>query len=715
MVVETSLLLLFVFDLALIAVVYLYNSRGTINRLLSLLFIPITLSNLEMLLFYAARGRLPQVIGNYMAYFGAIFFYPLIYTFTFYFPRKTIKKRNLPKLVVVFLAPVILGLLAAGFFTIQRDKDPMGVLRSLGIWFSLQNLRKGGFLYSLTSLGYTFYILVLLSATVHRLIRSLKGKLLPRERNNILFTLGGFIPLSFILLFNYLIFPYIKGGIYLYLLFSGLHTLYFTFLTLRFGFLDRKALVRVFIVNPIIILLLVLFYNTFLNRLNNLATEILDLDITLIISLEIIFFIALFSPLITVLMKKLVSPSGEAAPALHEQLRLLSARLVNIIDIHELDRILHTVFRGNLKIVSFAFLLMDDTQDRYSPLHENSENFILPAKGELCAKLFSERRILGLQDIALSWEKGEELEILDRGKIQLVAPLIEKNLLVGMCLLGDPGVVRSWSRVEIEELEIFFSGIPVVVDRCRIHSRAIEMEKKLARIEKSAVLSEITSSLAHELRNPLSIIQTSAETLSSKALPKEDIAKLGGYIQEETERVCKMLNKLLSFAGTSDLKPERVELYATLQRVFDLLTIKAKKKGISLDLPRFQEEVYVFMDKEGLIQVCMNLSLNALEATNPGGYLKCEIEIRRKNYVTLYFLNNGEPITEEIQKRLFEPFFTTKKDGTGLGLAVSQRIIRQSGGEISFAGTGDITIFKMELPLSPASRGDLLGKAYDRE
>ncbi|RKX81719.1 MAG: hypothetical protein DRP57_11485, partial [Spirochaetes bacterium] len=105
MTISAVLILLFTLNIALIYIIYSYNPLGSLNRFLSLLLIPITLTNLEMLFLYSARESMPMRIGLNMAIFGIIFFFPLFYHFSYYFPRKKIQHFSKRLFIFLYILP----------------------------------------------------------------------------------------------------------------------------------------------------------------------------------------------------------------------------------------------------------------------------------------------------------------------------------------------------------------------------------------------------------------------------------------------------------------------------------------------------------------------------------------------------------------------------------------------------------------------------------
>jgi signal transduction histidine kinase len=305
---------------------------------------------------------------------------------------------------------------------------------------------------------------------------------------------------------------------------------------------------------------------------------------------------------------------------------------------------------------------------------------------------------MNIQQIALAWHEGDELAVLVEKDIVLIAPLFEHEKLAGFCLFGEPGPARAWYPSEIEEMETFVSGLPIVLARCNTHDRAILLEKKQASIEKMAVLNEISSGIAHEIRNPLSIIAASAETIAERELSSEETKRFAAYIQDETQRMSRLLNRILSVSVTSEVRHQPVDVLIVIQRALDLVSARLRKKNIILDFKTAGKVCIAVIDKEVLMQVCLNLILNAVDAMSEGMRLRVEAEYYGSKLVKIVFANQGEKIPSDIRNRIFDPFFTTKKSGTGLGLSITQRLIKEASGEIKLIDSEEETIFQILLP-----------------
>jgi signal transduction histidine kinase len=376
-----------------------------------------------------------------------------------------------------------------------------------------------------------------------------------------------------------------------------------------------------------------------------------------------------------------------------------SGRLVGIINLFELDDFLKDLFLDKLRISCFYLMIRDETSGDFETITLKGEQFLqFSGTGELAGKLDGYRKIMNIQQMSLAWHEGEELSKLYARKIVLIAPLFEKFELIGFCLFGEPGPARAWYPSEIEELELFLSGVPVVIARCNTHEQAIILEKKQALIEKMAVLNEISSGIAHEIRNPLSIISASAETMVARDLSSADVKKYASYIQDETARMSRLLNRILSISGNSDVSHSPVNVINIIQRSLDLLATKLRKKNLVIDFKHRQSVYIAIINSEVLMQICLNIILNAIDAMSEGMKLRVEADYFMGSKVKIVFANQGEAIPEDLRGRIFDPFFTTKKTGTGLGLSITQRLIKEARGEIMLLDSEDETIFQILLP-----------------
>ena len=605
-------------------------------------------------------------------------------------------------LTLLYIIPVVFGTLHL------LNPNPEKMLIRFDELLSRSDFFRANLLFYTTQFLVFAYITVLLILTTRRLFQALKKPILEREKNSVIMILIGFLPLSLILLTVTITYIPFSGGSTVFLVASSLWTVYFILLMFHFGFFEGKTFVRVFFIYPVYIGLMALLYTVFFRELNMVLSDLFNVSIAFLLSMEIIIFLSVLSPIIRMLESRLGDAVVPVSSTIHEGIKNVQSRLAQVIDLFALSTLLERIFIQDLKLKHFFFLMEDEHTNSFRSLTQDLERETIrfPKNGELSRRLCKEKKVINIQQIALSWGGGDELRILDSYKITQMLPIFTGGKMTGICLFGELGVARTWHPPEIEELELLGAGLAVVIERCNTHSQAIEIEKKQARIEKFAVLHEITSGVAHEIRNPMSIISTSAETIATKDLPEEERKKLAGYIQEETSRVSRLLNNILSIAPQKrDIHNMSTDVKQVISHTFELVASHAQKKNLTLRIIIKAERIIALIDKEALTQVCINILLNAIEATPCDGYVLAIINKSGKGQVEIRIANSGTPISEEIRKKIFDPFITTKPNGTGLGLSVSQRLIKEAGGSLQLIDDDKETVFQVILPAPAHAAG----------
>jgi two-component system sensor histidine kinase HydH len=234
-----------------------------------------------------------------------------------------------------------------------------------------------------------------------------------------------------------------------------------------------------------------------------------------------------------------------------------------------------------------------------------------------------------------------------------------------------------------------------------------EAEANVRRADRLAALGQLTAGLAHELRNPLGTMKTSAELLARNVEKENAIAReMAGYIQEEVDRTNSLITRFLDFARPQHLKLEKSDLAAMLDRAIDRFEREKKVdvcvyKNYSPDIPPIP------FDAELMERVISNLIANAAQASPPGGVVTVKTRLV-DDTVEIAVIDRGTGIDAKNVESIFNPFFTTKPDGVGLGLAICSKIVDEHGGQITVeSAPGEGSVFRIFLPLhvGPALRG----------
>ncbi len=209
------------------------------------------------------------------------------------------------------------------------------------------------------------------------------------------------------------------------------------------------------------------------------------------------------------------------------------------------------------------------------------------------------------------------------------------------------------------------------------------LEQRMRENERLAAVGRMAGGVAHEVRNPLSSIKGLALLLKNKfplGSKEQDTADL---LIQETERMNRTITEMLSFTRPSALHLGRVDLGALLGRSLELIRAEAEENGIRSVLNIGPDLCPVLGDADRLQQVAMNVLLNAMQAMEEGGELVVSLANGDNGQtVELRISDTGAGIDPALLSQVFYPYFTTKQGGTGIGLAICQKIVADHGGTI---------------------------------
>ncbi|MCF6092776.1 ATP-binding protein [Microaerobacter geothermalis] len=208
-----------------------------------------------------------------------------------------------------------------------------------------------------------------------------------------------------------------------------------------------------------------------------------------------------------------------------------------------------------------------------------------------------------------------------------------------------------------------------------------QMEQTLERSERLSSLGTLVAGIAHEIRNPLAIIQITTETLEEKIDPADELKQYTSVLKEEINRLNKVLHEFLDFTQPKDLSFSSTSVHQTLEKVLRLSNKYLKEHHIYLHT-NFQAKYEVISSApDRLKQIFLNLIINAVEAMPTGGDLYITTESNADD-ISIHIKDTGIGMSPDTMKRAFEPFYTTKETGTGLGLSIVSQIISLHQGHI---------------------------------
>lgn len=224
---------------------------------------------------------------------------------------------------------------------------------------------------------------------------------------------------------------------------------------------------------------------------------------------------------------------------------------------------------------------------------------------------------------------------------------------------------------------------------CRDISKRVEMEQRVRDAEKLAYIGQITTSLSHEIRNPLSAVKLNLQIIQRNARLQGNDQRRIDISTREVIRLERILTELLDFAKPLQIEIDLCRVNVILSSSLDLLEMKMMERGLTKKISYGRGIPEIHGDDEKLEQAFINLLLNAIEASPRGGEVLVKTRYRPNGWtrarVEVLIEDEGAGVPEEHLGDIFKPFFTTKSRGTGLGLSNVKRILEAHGGGVDVA------------------------------
>jgi two-component system sensor histidine kinase HydH len=251
-------------------------------------------------------------------------------------------------------------------------------------------------------------------------------------------------------------------------------------------------------------------------------------------------------------------------------------------------------------------------------------------------------------------------------------------------LISSEGKEHTWEAVAagLMDEEIPAGRILLIRDVTEIR----QMENEVTRSRHLNSIGSLAAGVAHEIRNPLSSIKGFAVYFKERLSGNKEDEQTADVMIAETERLNRVISQLIEFARPLELKKEKVQFVELVQHTIKLIASDAQKNKISVEIAASTDLPEVEVDPDKIKQVLLNIFLNSLAALKEGGNLKIELSPGKDN-LTVIISDNGGGIEKMDLLKIYDPYFTSKPAGTGLGLAVVQKIMEAHGGRIDVKST----------------------------
>jgi two-component system, NtrC family, sensor histidine kinase HydH len=270
---------------------------------------------------------------------------------------------------------------------------------------------------------------------------------------------------------------------------------------------------------------------------------------------------------------------------------------------------------------------------------------------------------------------------------------------------GVTGFLCQREEARRMELERTALGLEESYGKLQAQSEMImEMEGELRRAERLSAIGELGAVLAHEIRNPLASIKGTAEILKDDLRPGDRKYEFLEILVKESERLNRVVEDFLRMARPQPMNMGDCDVIEELGNVITLVSAEARKGDVRLEFETTRLPL-VEGDPEKLRQAFLNIILNGLQATSPGGSVTISGTCEGGGdggpaRICLSFSDTGSGMSGETLERIFEPFYTSREEGTGLGLAITRKIIEGHGGRIEVKSRpGEGSEFLVRLPV----------------
>jgi signal transduction histidine kinase len=354
----------------------------------------------------------------------------------------------------------------------------------------------------------------------------------------------------------------------------------------------------------------------------------------------------------------------------------------------ELEQTINRIF-GLQPLVDYIqrtaakLLFLDSINLTIFEIDENRLKFLattheaLPRIEAIVGKIDKENaRLLRMEDV-------KEEEVISEMKgvgATLIIPIRHKAILMGFFSFKARPPRRPILTQELEMLQSLAAQTAMSVASALLMEDKLKLEREIAKKERLASIGQMATTLAHEIKNPLSSIKSITQSLQEQSQDqtlKQDL----NVIVNEVDRLNYSVNQLLQFARSSSQDMANVSIVEIMERVIKILQNECRNQNVLINHHYNGDIPSVFASTFGLQDVFLNLLLNALQAMPSGGEIQIDYQKNGKQ-LAIHISDSGPGIRPELLTRIFDPFFTTKQKGTGLGLAVVKQKLSEFGADI---------------------------------
>lgn len=384
------------------------------------------------------------------------------------------------------------------------------------------------------------------------------------------------------------------------------------------------------------------------------------------------------------------------------------------------DELLFLMPNGQLKQLEFTakkhfvdgsnMTIFRNASERYKmekELRESEERFRKVFEGTLDGMVLWNRHyeIIDINPVAADFLKAERDDIIGKSIWDILDDHYKHEIKIHIDELERLGTSDSTLTISSEDGNKYFelsskgnvaSNLSLTV--IRNVTEKIGMQEQLQKSDTLSVVGELAAGIAHEIRNPMTALKGFIQLLELSM--KEDHSMYFKVIMSELKRIESTITEFLILAKPQAIQFKDNDMRKVMNETLELLNGQALMNNIQFNVEYSNELPYVFCEPNQMKQVFINIIKNAIEVMPKGGFITIKMDNKPSDFIHIVIEDEGEGIPEKKIKRLGEPFYTTKERGTGLGLMVSYKIIKEHRGKVeveSEVGVG--TKFHIYIPV----------------
>jgi signal transduction histidine kinase len=410
------------------------------------------------------------------------------------------------------------------------------------------------------------------------------------------------------------------------------------------------------------------------------------------------------------------------------QLRVKGDQLEALVDMgqviisqHELDEVLQRITRDSLRLMkarlcSIMLLSEDKEELRLNAWAGASSAYIqrpnLRVNESLVGVVVKNLKPFTVLNVQENQNYQQTELARKEGLVSLLSvPLVFQDKALGVLTVYTAKMHR-FANEEIRLLSAMAGLSAVAIAKAQLLESVVEVEERLKATERLSALGWLAAEIAHEIRNPLTVVQMLFHSMVEDLELEEGNAKDAQLISKRLKHMDRVLEQILTFARSAEPEFDLLDAEQVLEDLSLLVRLKLNEQKIDMEKVIEGHRLQFWGDRAQIEQAILNLVLNACQAMEPGGLLTLrarEVVQKKKKMVAISVKDTGKGIDPKVKEELFEPFLSGRQGGTGLGLALVKKTVEGHGGSLqvrSRKGLG--STFEL---LFPVEKPDVVKKA----